>query len=84
MPADCPWRCAGGEFEGRVVYTFDKLATQLYGCVNALSIPAVGVAGVSTINIINREYPELFKHLMRERSELLLQMTHIFHSLVVV
>lgn len=61
---------------------FERLATQLYGCVNALSIPAAGVSGISTINIINREHPELFKHLMRERSELLLQMTHIFHSLV--
>ncbi len=61
---------------------FDKLATQLYGCVNALSIPAAGVTGISTINIISREHPAIFNHLMHERSELLLQMTQIFHSLV--
>ena len=61
---------------------FDKLATQLYGCVNALSIPAAGVTGISTINIISREHPDIFNHLMRERSELLLQMTQIFHSLI--
>lgn len=61
---------------------FDQLATQLYGCVNALSIPAAGAIGISTINIISSEHPDIFNHLMRERAELLLQMTQIFHSLV--
>jgi DNA-binding CsgD family transcriptional regulator len=61
---------------------FDKLATQLYGCVNALNIPAAGAAGISAINIISREQPDIFNHLMRERSELLLQITRVFHSLV--
>ncbi|OQX07776.1 MAG: hypothetical protein BWK73_27150 [Thiothrix lacustris] len=61
---------------------FQQVATQLYGCVNALSIPAAGASGISTINIISHESPAIFNHLMHERAELLWQMTQIFHSLV--
>ena len=61
---------------------FDKLATQVYGCINALCIPAAGVSGISAINMVSHEQSYLFNHLMAERSALLLQVTQLFHSLV--
>jgi DNA-binding CsgD family transcriptional regulator len=61
---------------------FDTLATREYGCVNALSLPSLGATGISTLNIISGEHDYIFRHLMRERAEMLLHLTQLFHSVV--
>ena len=61
---------------------FDKLATHEYGCVNALCLPSLGATGISSFNIISCEHDYIFRHLMRERAEMLLHLTQLFHSVV--